>query len=230
MIAERIRQVFSNGEATAEADLLTKGGGKILYFFTGKKIEFDHNPCLTGMGIDVTRRQQAEMAQSYLAAIVESSDDPIVSMSLDGAITSWNKGAERTFGYSAEEVVGKTIRGLVPPELEQKEEEILGKLRGGKIVEHYETERVRKDGSRIQISATVSPIRSANGEIVGASEIAHDITERKREESVLRESEERFRALADSAPVLIWMQDASGVLFVNRAYLDFLGLDDQAII
>src|SRR5262245_20151300 len=230
MIDERIRQVFRTGAATAEAHLLTKSGGKIPYFFTGKKIEFDHNPCLTGMGIDVTRRQQAEMAQSYLAAIVESCDDVIVSMSLDGAITSWNKGAERTFGYSAEEVVGKTIMVLIPPELAQEEEEILGKLRGGKSVEHYETERVRKDGSIIQISATVSPIKSAHGEIVGGSEIAHDITERKREESVLRESEGRFRALADSAPVLVWMQDASGCLFVNRAYLDFLGLGDQAVI
>jgi two-component system CheB/CheR fusion protein len=230
MIAERIQQVFRSGDATAEADLLTKGGGKIPYFFTGKKIEFDHNPCLTGMGIDVTRRQQAEIAQSYLAAIVESSDDVIVSMSLDGAITSWNKGAERTFGYFAEEMIGKPIRDLIPPELAQQEAEFLGKLRSGKSVEHYETERVRKDGNRIQISATVSPIRSANGEIVGASEIAHDITERKREEGVLRESEGRFRALADSAPVLVWMQDASGCLFVNRAYLEFLGLDDQAVI
>jgi len=230
LIAERIQKVFREGEATAEADLLTKGGGKIPYFFTGKKIEFDGNPCLTGMGIDVTRRQQAEMAQSYLAAIVESSDDAIVSMSLDGAVTSWNKGAERTFGYSAEEVVGKTIMVLIPPELVQEEDEILGKLRGGKSVDHFETEWVRKDGSRIQISATVSPIRSSDGEIVGASEIAHDITERKREESVLRESEERFRALADSAPVLVWMDDDSGCLFVNRAYMDFLGLDDQAAI
>src|SRR5215471_20576168 len=230
MIAERIRQVFTNGAATAEADLVTKGGGKIPYFFTGRRIEFDRNPCLIGMGIDVTRRQKAEMAQSYLAAIVESCDDVIVSMSLDGVITSWNKGAERTFGYSAEEVVGRTIMVLVPPELVQEEKEILGNLREGKSVEHFETEWVRKDGSRIQISATVSPIRSADGEIVGASEIAHDITERKREESVLRESEGRFRALADSAPVLVWMQDTSGCLFVNRAYLDFLGLDDQAII
>src|SRR5262245_20441511 len=230
MIAERIRQVFSDGAATAEAHLLTKSGGKIPYFFTGCRIEFDRNPCLIGMGIDVTRRQRAEMAQSYLAAIVESCNDVIVSMSLDGAITSWNKGAERTFGYSAEEVVGKTIMVLIPPELAQEEEEILGKLRGGKSVEHYETERVRKDGSRIQISATVSPIRCANGEIVGASEIARDITERKQEENALRESEGRFRALADSTPGLVWMQDASGCLFVNRAYLDFLGLGDQAVI
>src|SRR5262245_29436944 len=230
LIAEQIRRVFMNGEATAEADVVTKGGGKIPYFFTGRMIELDGNPCLIGMGIDVTRRQQAEIAQSHLAAIVESSDDVIVSMSLDGAITSWNKGAERTFGYSAQEAVGKPIRILIPPELAQEGEEILGKLRRGKSVEHYETERVRKDGSRIQISVTISPIRSANGEIVGASEIARDITERKREEGILRESEERFRALADSAPVLVWMQDAMGCLFVNRAYLDFLGLDDEAVI
>ena len=230
MIAERIRQVFRKGEATAEVDLVTKSGGKIPYFFTGRMIELDGSPYLIGMGIDVTRRRQAEVAQSYLAAIVESSDDIIVSMSLDSAITSWNKGAERTFGYSAEEVLGKPVSVLIPPELAQKEEEILEKLRRGKSVERYETERVRKDGNRVQICATISPIRSASGEVVGASEIARDITERKREESILRESEGRFRALADSAPVLVWMQDASGCLFVNRAYLDFLGLGDRAVI
>src|SRR5262245_59923825 len=158
-----------NGAATAEADLVTKGGRKIPYYFTGRRIEFDRNPCLIGMGIDVTRRQKAEMAQSYLAAIVESCDDVIVSMSLDGVITSWNKGAEMTFGYSAEEVVGKTIMVLIPPELAQEEEEIMGKLRGGESVEHYETERVRRDVRGIQISATASPIRCAHVEIVGVS-------------------------------------------------------------
>jgi PAS domain S-box-containing protein len=230
MIAERIRQVFTNGEAMAEADFVTKGGGKIPYLFTGRLIELDHKLCLVGMGIDVTRRRQAEMAQSYLAAIVESSEDAVFALNLDGVITSWNAGAERLFGYTAAEIIGKSITMLIPPERREMEKDILERLRRGEHVKHYESVRRRKDGIAIDISLTVSPIKDAQGEIIGTSRIARDITERKREESILRESEGRFRALADSVPVLVWMQDASGFLFVNRAYLDFLGLDDQAVI
>jgi PAS domain S-box-containing protein len=127
--------------------------------------------------------RESEERARWLASIVESSDDAIVSTNLDGAITSWNRGAERIFGYFAEEVVGKSITILLPPDRSNEEPAILNRVRGGKRVDHYETVRQRKDGSLIDISLTVSPIKNRTGQIVGASKTSRDITERKRSEA-----------------------------------------------
>src|SRR5437763_1942254 len=116
----------------------------------------------------------------HLARVVESSDDAIVSKDLNGIIRSWNKAAERMFGYSAEEAVGKSIRMLIPDELQGEEDMVLAKRAAGEKVEHYETVRLRRDGTRLLISLTVSPIRNEHGVVVGASKIARDITERSR--------------------------------------------------
>src|ERR1041385_141599 len=118
-------------------------------------------------------------AQARLAAIVESSDDAIVSKTLEGIITSWNKGAERIFGYAADEVIGKPVTILIPEDHPDEEPSILARLRRGERIEHYETVRVRKDGTEINISLTVSPIRGPDGRIIGASKIARDITDKK---------------------------------------------------
>jgi two-component system CheB/CheR fusion protein len=118
--------------------------------------------------------------EALLAAIVESSDDAIVSKDLDGIVTSWNQGAERLFGYTAEEMIGKPIALLVPPERPDEEPAILARLRQGMRIDHYETVRVRKDGRRLDVSVTISPIRGPEGAIVGASKIARDISDRKR--------------------------------------------------
>ena len=155
---------------------------------------------IEGVGIDVTDRMQADLARSRLAAIVESSDDAIISKTLDGIITSWNGGATRLFGYSAAEIVGQSILKLIPPELHPEEREILAKLRAGKRIEHYETHRVAKDGSLVEVSLTVSPVRDANGEIVGASKIARDIGALRRtmaEREQLLVSERNARAEAE---------------------------------
>ncbi len=117
---------------------------------------------------------------SFLASIIESSDDAILSKDLNGLITSWNKGAERLFGYRAEEVLGKSITILIPANRLDEEPAILERIRRGERTEHYETVRQRKDGSLVDISLTVSPIRTPEGVILGASKIARDITERKR--------------------------------------------------
>jgi PAS domain S-box-containing protein len=141
----------------------------------------------------------AAAAALHLAAIVEWSDDAIVSKDLNGTILSWNRGATRIFGYTESEAIGRPIRMLIPHERQQEEDEVLARIRAGKVVDHFETVRVRKDGSRIDISLTVSPIRATDGTIVGASKIARDITDRKRIESALTAAEaDRARALEEA--------------------------------
>ena len=136
---------------------------------------FDETGALTGavnVLVDIGERKQAEQERRQLAAIVDSSDDAIVSKDLSGTIMSWNPGAERLFGYAAEEMIGKSTTLLIPPNLLQEERSILERVTGGQRVEHFETTRVRKDGTPVRISITVSPIRNAQGMVVGASKIA----------------------------------------------------------
>jgi PAS domain S-box-containing protein len=140
---------------------------------------------------DITEQRRAEHARAWLAAIVASSDDAIVSKTLDGIVTSWNPGAVHLFGYTPEEIVGQPILTIVPPDLHYEEAEILARLRKGERIGHFETQRVAKNGRRIDISLTVSPVRDESGEIVGASKIARDITERKRAEQLLRDADRR---------------------------------------
>ena len=167
---------------------------------------------------DVTERQQAVITAS-LAAIVNSSDDAIIGKDLDGVITSWNNGAERLFGYTAQEAIGRPITMLIPPDRQHEEPEILARLKRGESVNHFETVRLRKNRSPLEISLTISPIKDATGRVIGASKIARDITERKQAEDALRASEERYRTLFDFDPVAIYSCDASGVIqqFNRRA-------------
>ena len=134
----------------------------------------------------VTDRKEAIAKLAQLAAIVESSDDAILGKTLEGRVTSWNKGAERIFGYEADEMIGQPITRIIPPELHGEEKGILARLRRGERIQHYETTRVTKDGSRIDISLTVSPLRDEAGKVIGASKVARDITERKRAEEHVR--------------------------------------------
>src|SRR5262249_46385364 len=135
---------------------------------------------------DVTEARRAVQARLHLAAIVESSDDAIIGKNLDGIIVSWNQGAERLFGYSTEEVVGQPEAILVPPDYANELPGLLERFKRGECIDHYETVRLRKDGSRLDVSLTISPIRNADGKIVGASKIARDITAAKRNERALR--------------------------------------------
>jgi PAS domain S-box-containing protein len=136
--------------------------------------------------MDVTEQHDADMESARLAAIVVSSDDAIVSKTIDGRITSWNAGATRIFGYDASEMIGESILRIIPPELHGEEKEILARLRRGERIEHYETVRVAKDGRRVDVSLTVSPLRDRSGKVVGASKVGRDITDRKRAEKLQR--------------------------------------------
>jgi PAS domain S-box-containing protein len=136
--------------------------------------------------VDATESHRADLESARLAAIVASSDDAIISKTLDGQITSWNAGATRIFGYEAEEMIGKFIIQIIPPELHGSEKQILARLRRGEHIDHYETVRVAKDGRLVDISLTVSPLRDKSGNVVGASKVGRDITERKQAEKLQR--------------------------------------------
>jgi PAS domain S-box-containing protein len=187
-----------------------------------------------------------DQATQQLAAIVESSDDAILTKDLDGIITSWNQGAERIFGYTSEEAIGQPVTLLIPADRPDEEPGILERIRHGKRVDHYETTRQRKDGSLIDISLTVSPLKDASGKIVGASKIARDITERQRalhqQQLLLREMAHRVKnvfALASSLVALSarnaetpgeladMVQDRLGALYRAHALTLPAGGDDS---
>jgi PAS domain S-box-containing protein len=168
------------------------------------------------------------LSDSWLAAIVESSDDAIVSKTLDGIVTSWNPAAHRVFGYTAGEMVGRHISVLAAPGREDEMPAILERLRRGERIDHYETVRRRKDGSLVEVSVTISPIRDDAGTIVGASKLARDITERKRVDAALEASEERFRTLANTVPDVVWIADPDGTItFANDRWFRFCGLTPE---
>jgi PAS domain S-box-containing protein len=175
---------------------------------------------------DITERKHSERATLLLGAIVDSSDDAIVSKDLTGIITSWNQGAERLFGYTANEVVGRSITILIPPDRLSEEPDILSRLQRGERLKDFETIRRRKDGTLLNISLTISPVMDAQGNIMGASKIARDITQRKRAEAALRSSESRFRQLADSMPQIVWTARQDGFAdYYNEQWYRFTGFD-----
>jgi PAS domain S-box-containing protein len=160
-----------------------------------------------GSALDISERKASEETRSNLAAIVQSSDDAIVTKDLNGIIQSWNASAERIFGYKEDEVLGKPITIIIPPELHGEEMNILRRLRGGERIEHFETVRVAKGGAKVLVSLTVSPVRDGSGRIVAASKIARDITRTKQVEQELRESEQRIRFCLDAANLGTWHWD-----------------------
>ena len=160
-----------------------------------------------GSCLDITEQKIAEETRSRLAAIVQSSDDAIIAKDLNAIITSWNGSAERIFGYTESEVLGKPITIIIPPELQAEETDILRRLRSGERIDHFETVRVTKAGKRVLISLTVSPVKDSSGRIVGASKIARDVTRIRQIEQALRDSEQRMRFSLEAANIGTWDWD-----------------------
>jgi PAS domain S-box-containing protein len=175
---------------------------------------------------DISERHRAEVEQAQLAAIIQSSDDAIISKTLEGIIQSWNAGAERLFGYTSEEAIGRHITLIIPPERRAEETSIIERIRRGERVEHFETVRVGKHGPALNMSLTISPIKDREGRIIGASKIGRDISERIRTEASLRESEAQKRFLLELASATQPLTEASAIMSTTaRMLAEHLGVD-----
>ena len=173
---------------------------------------------------DVTEEKEAEKLRLLLSSIIESSDDAILSKTLDGIITSWNKGAENIFGFSESEAIGKHISLIIPPDLYSDEDMIVSKIKKGERVLHFNTIRLAKNGRKINVSLTVSPIKDKWGKIIGASKIARDITELKQKEYELKESKNRYAQLLQNLPVAVYTTDVNGyITYYNKAAAELWG-------
>ncbi|MEG4516107.1 MULTISPECIES: PAS domain S-box protein [unclassified Microcoleus] len=179
---------------------------------------------------EIHQRQQAEIAIARLAAIVESSEDAILSKDLEGVVTSWNVGAETIFGYTAAEIVGQSGKKLIPADYRDEENEILTKIQRGERIEHYDTKRLRKDETLIDVSMSVSPIKDQAGNIIGVSKIARNIADRKQAEAALRESEERWELAVRGTNDGIWDWNVqTNEVFFSSRWKEMLGYEDHEI-
>jgi len=183
------------------------------------------------MLVDITERKQAEQAIANLAAIVTSSDDAIIGKDLDGIVMSWNRAAERLFGYTREEMIGQSVTRLIPTERLGEEHQILERIQRGESIEHYETIRRHKDGTELVVSLTVSPVFDSHGKIIGASKIARNITEQKRIEEALRRSERDLSDFFDNASIgLHWIGPDDIIMKVNQTELDMFGYSREEYV
>ncbi|HET9053993.1 MAG TPA: PAS domain S-box protein, partial [Cyclobacteriaceae bacterium] len=206
---------------------ITCPDGSLRWIRTRGTVVFDRNNVpqqMFGTLMDVTDMRLGDEHSARLAAIVESSDDAIISKRLDGTITSWNRGAERVFGYTPDEIIGQSITRLIPPDRLEEEPAIISRLIKGERVDHIETKRVTKHGELIDLSLTISPLRDQSGKIIGASKIARDITRQKKVEKEILENEQRLQMVIEASALGTWELDlrTRAVLYSKR-YLEILG-------
>jgi PAS domain S-box-containing protein len=192
---EYLETLKQTGQWSGVLRHLARDGREVWVESRQQVIESEGKQLVLETNRDITEQLRAEESKLRLAAIVASSNDAIIAKTLEGIITNWNDGAQRMFGYSEDEVIGKSVTILIPPDRHDEEPAIIERLKRGERVDHYETVRVRKDGQKIDISLTISPIRNSLGQIIGASKIARDITEHKR----LQEERERLLEREQSA-------------------------------
>jgi PAS domain S-box-containing protein len=231
-LSEELKAVVSAERIAALAFIPIFAGasivGKFMAYYDARHV---FTPREIEAGITIARqlgfgleRLRGEEATRRLATIVETSDDAIISKNLDGIIQTWNRGAERIFGYTADEIVGKPVTTLMPPERYDEEPGILARLRRGERIDHYQTVRRRKDGTLLDVSLTVSPVTDPAGRVVAASKIARDITAQKRAETALRVNEQRLQDLLAAIPAAIYTTDAAGkITYYNEAAVEFAG-------
>ena len=215
VVKEKLDECFQGKVVTYELRYKTPKRGERDLFISHFPIEGRNGvDRVVSVMQDITERKQAERAALRLAAIVESSDDAIISKDLNGLITSWNAGAQRIFGYREAEVVGRPINIIIPPELQNEETQILRRLRAGEHIQHYETIRVTRQGTRVNVSLTISPMRNSEGRVVGASKVGRDITAHKLAEEALRRSEAEAKARAEELTVIF--DAVPGMALISR--------------
>ncbi|MFT3934012.1 MAG: PAS domain-containing protein [Chitinophagaceae bacterium] len=198
--------------------------GKVFYDESRKPLR------MLGTIRDITEHKTNEQNLQRLASIVQSSDDAIISKTIESIITSWNDAAQRMFGYTAEEMIGQSILKLMPPDKVNEEYEIIDRLKKGKRIQHFESIRMTKDKRLIDVSLTISPLKDAEGKVIGASKIVRDITKQKEAERLINESEQKFRLLADSMPQLIWTGNPDGRLnYFSKTVFAYTGLSQEQI-
>jgi len=211
--------------------LETKDGRQIAVEFVSNAYQAGNQRMIQCNIRDITERKKAQNHSFRLAAIIESSDDAIIGKDLNGIITSWNKGAERIFGFTTGEMVGTSMLRLIPVDRYDEETAILGKIRRGENVGHFETRRQTKDGRLIDVSITASPIKDAAGQVFGVSKVAHDISLRKEAEAAGRSSEARYRTLFNYAPDGILLADPKGCyLDANASMCRMLGYTREELV
>jgi len=223
---------LSRVKKTCEVQMLKPGGKTVPVQLESiamhDKKDF-RQECLVAMN-DITERRRTEGERTRLAAIVESSSDAIISRNLENLITSWNKGAEQMLGYTAGEAVGRVYNFLLPPERRNESARVLEAIRNGQKLEPFESERVAKDGRVILVSTTISPVKDANGRIVGASSIARDITGQKQAEEKIRQSERELADFFSESPLgLLWVGPKGDIQRANQAFLELLGYTAEEI-
>ena len=189
-----------------ETERMRKDGRKIMVSLTISPVKDIRGKIIAVSKVarDITKQKKADEATARLAAIVQSSDDAIISKTLQGIITTWNAGAQKLFGYTEDEMIGEQITRIIPPERLDEEPDILKKLRRGEKVDHFETKRITKDGRLLDISLTISPIKDSEGNVIGASKIARNITDQREAERLMRENEERFRMAVETTNLGTW--------------------------
>lgn len=227
-----VRVLHETGECREYETTLRMADGRRLDFsISSRLIMFNGEACSVSILRDITERRRADAAAAQLAAIVQSSGDGIIGKDLNGIITSWNQGAEKIFGYSPPEMVGTSIMRLIPPDRQDEENHILGTIKRGENVEHFDTLRQTRDGRLIDVSVTASPIKDITGRICGVSKVVRDITGRRKAEQELRAGEERLRIVTENARVgLVMVNRDRRYIFANAAYSEILGLPPGTLV
>jgi PAS domain S-box-containing protein len=224
-------QARSGPVTPLEAQITTKTGAMLTALVSGSLLPATDTPLFLATFIDISRLRQSELALRHYAQIVQSSEDAIIGKTLDGIVTSWNPGAEAVFGYRADEIIGTPLLQLIPESHVGEERAILDKLAKGVSIRHFETVRIHKNGTLLDVSVTISPIHDSEGRVIGASKIARDITQKKRMEQVLAHERAVYRTLIDTLPDLVWLKDANGVYInCNHRFEQYLGFPESGII